>query len=334
MIIKLNQINTNTCDKKIDSINPSRSNVTFANKPLPPAETARPAATMGIGGKIALAAGTLLGAVLLIKNRQKISNAARKVYYRFKGIETIKDEAGKLVPKETFVPEFLRKMNKIPGMSKLWDEIGTLDDRIYAKFENNRHFDMDYCRDVYRLNIMIPAEKLRYVRALKNPQEFADVIELCKKSDFRPSNGVMIYGKNQEEKKKLLDYFISEAKKQDVVVEHISTKGVTEQDQQIGGIISDAFANAKQRYQEQQKLTLIVMEDVDDVFKKDGSVIGGVWNTRTNHCGERGIFTLTTAQDINTLDQSAIRGGRIDFKFNIDEALIKQAETDKLKNVK
>ncbi|MDD3593639.1 MAG: hypothetical protein PHX18_03325 [Candidatus Gastranaerophilales bacterium] len=329
MILKTN-INIYNRNTRANNINHSRSNVTFANKPLPPAETARPAATMGIGGKIALAAGTLLGAVLLIKNRQKISNAARKVYYRFKGIETIKDEAGKLVPKETFVPEFLRKMNEIPGMSKLWDEIGALDDRIYAKFENNRHFDLDYCRDVYRLNIMIPAEKLKYVRALKNPEKFTDVIEICKKSDFCPANGVMIYGRNQEEKKKLLDYFISEAKKQDIVVEHISTK-----DKKIGETISDAFENGEKRYREQQKLTLIVMEDVDFILKENGPTTRGIWNTRTHHCGDdRGIFTLTTAQDINTLDKSCTRTGRIDFKFNIDEALIKQAETDRLTNVK
>lgn len=44
-----------------------------------------------------------------------------------------------------------------------------------------------------------------------------------------------------------------------------------------------------------------------------------------------GVISLTTAKDINTLDDACVRNGRISYKINIDDALAKQAQTDKTK---
>jgi len=236
----------------------------------------------------------------------------------------------------------LARVCELPGVRQLLPEIERLvkstDDKIQrvkqsaGSFEEfnkvKKHMDLDYYKDSFRLGMTMSADRLK---ALRNADQakFSDVFTKSR-IFFQTEDGLLIYGKNEAEKQKLKDYFINEAKAHDIDVEYISTKGVTRSDQ-IGEILNNTFVNAKKKFNEQKKHTLIVMEDVDFILRKDGISTRAIWNRVSHKSGQDGVITLTTAQDIKMLDDSCVRGGRIRYWIDIDDALAKQAELEKQK---
>ena len=278
----------------------------------------------------------------LLKYLAIMAGAGLAIFAGVKGIKkiisnrntgSIVNEAGQAVTKKGFRGVAVTKLDEIPGIAKLWPEIESLDTRIDQKFlKMNKYFDLDYYKDVFRLNFTIPAEKLKALREVKEPEKFSGVFaDTASRSYFQTEDGLMIYGKNESEKKKMLNYFIDEAKSHDIDVEYVSTKGVTYGDQEIGSKINNAFRNAKKKFNEQKKHTLLVFDDVDFILKKDGPETRAIWNEHVLSSGKDGVITLTTAKDINALDDSCVRSGRISYRINIDDAVAKQVETDKAK---
>ena len=334
MITKVSQININKYNNqksKKNNLN-SSSQVTFQGIPI-------------ILKGAAIAGGIATAAHFIAKNSKKIgtvlkhspeiiSKTVTKVSedIKFNGVETIINEAGKRVPKEGFRGVAVTKLDEISGVAKLWPEIEKLDASIDQKFfDMKKHFDLDYYKDVFRLNFTIPAEKLKALREVKEPAKFSSVFtDTASRTYFQTEDGLMIYGKNESEKKKLLNHFVDEAKLHDIDVEYVSTKGVTT-DVQIGETLTNVFDKAKKKFNELKKHTLLVIEDVDFILKKDGPGSRAIWNEKSLASGKDGVITLTTAKDINALDDSCVRSGRISYRINIDDAVAKQVETDKAK---
>jgi hypothetical protein len=77
---------------------------------------------------------------------------------------------------------------------------------------------------------------------------------------------------------------------------------------------------------------MIVWENADKVLYKDGWGTRGIWNRYAQVARDNGVITLTTAKDINELEPSCIRHGRIRHHINIEEALAKKAMIDNGEN--
>ncbi len=283
---------------------------------------------------LAIIAGTGLAIFAGVKGVKKlISN---------RNSETLINEAGQRVPKAGFRGEAVTRADEVPGIARLWPEIEALGDRIDSavqKAKNGPRFANDFKKmplsyyiDSFRLGMTVPAEKLKCLREA-DQSKFSDVFDRCR-IYFEPEDGVLIYGKNETEKKKLFDYFIDEAKKYDMDVEYISTKEVPK-GKSLGEVFIDTFRKAEKKFLEQKKHTLLVIEDAEPILQKDMGDINAIWNgtvlENAKGSGQRGVITLTTVKDINSLDESCIRGGRIQYKIDIDDALAKQAEIDKTK---
>lgn len=191
------------------------------------------------------------------------------------------------------------------------------------KFKNNI-FDLDYYKDDFRVNITVPAERLKILRESDNPK-LKEMFDIDRKM-FQPEDGIMIYGNNESEKKKLLESFISEAQKYDIDV--INLKAGDSDPLELTQKIAKLFPEAKQKFLTQKRQTIFVMEDMDKMLNiKDETLFTlnvpcrGTINEHTNNCHNDGIMWISTVKDISKLDGSCYRGGRVTNTINIDDAI-------------
>jgi len=214
---------------------------------------------------------------------------------------------------------------------------------LVARIDNKRAkniLDIDYWKDVFRLRIEIPAEKLKVVRETSNPK-LKEVFDKDRKT-FLISEGIMLHGNDSSEKKELLQHFISKAKEQEFDVIHIPSGGfdvlntpygefrpqsASDKYTQIAQAVPELFPKAKEKFKNEKKMTMFVIENVDDLLNvKDAklsaanSSLRGALNVHTHECGKDGIIWVTTAKDLSKLDESTTRGGRVAFKIDIDKA--------------
>lgn len=245
-----------------------------------------------------------------------------------KGAERISDIlSGKASSEE--LAEGARRANaearRIAEMRQKFPELLVNREERSIKFNRNKEkfkqglFDLDYYKDEFRVNVTVPAERLRILKESSNP-ELKQMFDLDRKM-FQINEGIMIHGHNEAEKKKLLAAFIEEAEKYDMDVVYI--KAGDSDPLVFSQQVERLFPEAKQKFLTQKKHTVFVIEDADKMLALTGQngPCRAAINVNTNNCGFEGVTWISTVKDISKLDESCYRGGRVSQVIDIDDAI-------------
>jgi len=289
-------------------------------------------------------------------NSHKTDNSSNKKrdkkpdYLKIGGILTI--GLGALFVGYKVIPALLKNVGKnpintkplveqFPELKSSFDEIRILSIKTNEKYKKNI-LDIDYWKDIFRVETIFPAENLKILRETNNPA-LKTALDKEKNYLFRINEGIMIHGSDRPEKKELVDHFIKKAKEAEFDIIHIPSEGfkvlktpygefnpsnADDKFTQVSQAINNLYPKAKEKFKNEKKATMFVMDNVDDLLnvknpklKAANSSLRGAWNKHTHESGKDGIITITTAKNPGLLDESCTRTGRIAYQINIDDAV-------------